>query len=134
MVTKIASPTKVLFYSALVYMFCACLFAIASPSLYKIFVLLACSGLSYGLVFSLGRAVYAEIIPLHSQHEYFGFFTVFERMAAVVGPIVWTATFLMMADFGKVVQYRISVFGLAVVTFCAFMLLVRFHIKFGIFR
>lgn len=134
LVQKISSPTKVLLYSALVYMFCACLFSIASPSLPKVFALLAFSGLSYGLVFSLGRAVYAEIIPIHSQHEYFGFFTVFERMAAVIGPLVWTGTFLLMTDFGKVIQYRVSVFGLAIVAFCAFMLLVRFHIKFGIFR
>jgi UMF1 family MFS transporter len=129
--TRFSLPTKILAISAVLYALCALLFAFSFNNATFVIVLLALCGIAFGLVFSLGRTVYALIIPNESQHEYFGIFTVFERMAAVVGPLLWTATFLLTSAFGEVVQYRASVFGLAIVALLAFFILLSFHEKYG---
>lgn len=126
LVRVFGSAVRVLMYSSLLYAVCAFLFSIATDSIISVFLLLAVSGISYGLLFSVGRAVYALIIPKEMKHEYFGMYTVFERMAAVVGPLLWMTTFFAVSSYGNVAQYRVSVFGLACIALCAFLLLIHF--------
>ena len=82
-----------------------------------IFASLALSGFSYGLVFSLSRAVYSEIVPVDKQGQYFSIFIVFERAASIIGPTVWIVTFFLLSSFGEGIKYRSSMFLLLGVCF-----------------
>jgi len=106
---KLKSKTKTLRISAVLYAICFGLYAIIPPIPIFVFIAIAFSGISYGLVFSLARAVYSEISPADNQGEFFSLYTVFERAASVIGPLVWLLTFYLLRGFGESAQYRGSV-------------------------
>lgn len=81
------------------------------------------SGFSYGLVFSLSRAIYSEIIPEKKQGEFFSIFIVFERAASVIGPVVWLTTFFVLTNFSESLRYRGSMFLLLVISLGGFYFL-----------
>ena len=53
------------------------------------FGLLAILGLALGGVSALSRSLYGSMIPEQASAEFFGFFTVFSRVSAIGGPIVF---------------------------------------------
>ncbi len=106
---------KALHASSLLYATCFGVCALMPQVPVFVFFGLALSGFSFGLVFSLSRAVYSELTPEHKQAEFFSIFTVFERTAAVVGPLVWLLTFYLLSRYGEAIQYRGSIFLLLVV-------------------
>ncbi|HAE36504.1 MAG: Permease of the major facilitator superfamily [Candidatus Nomurabacteria bacterium GW2011_GWF2_35_66] len=82
-----------------------------------VFIVVALSGLFFGILFSLFRVIYSEISPMDSQGEFFSIFTVFEKAASVVGPLVWLLTFYLLRSFGESIQYRGSVLLLMIICF-----------------
>jgi len=56
------------------------------------YILAAMIGLSQGGVQALSRSLYASLIPKEKAGEYFGFFNLLGRFAAVVGPLLMSAT------------------------------------------
>ncbi len=109
--------------SSLFYAFCFGLCALMPKAPVFVFIGLALAGISYGLVFSLARAVYSQITPEEGQGEFFSIFTVFERAASIVGPLVWILTFHLLANYGENIQYRGSVLLLMVVCLFGFYFL-----------
>lgn len=102
---KLKSKEKALRVSSLLYAVCFGLCAFIPQIPIFVFVIIALSGASYGLVFSLSRAVYSEISPIDKQGEFFSVYTVFERAASVIGPLVWLLTFYLLRNFGESIQY-----------------------------
>jgi UMF1 family MFS transporter len=98
---KLKSKEKALRVSSLLYAICfgLCAFIPQMPAF--VFIIIALSGASYGLVFSLSRTVYSEISPVDKQGEFFSIYTVFERAASVVGPLVWLLSFYLLESFGE---------------------------------
>jgi UMF1 family MFS transporter len=43
---------------------------------------------------ALGRSLFAAMIPRHKSSEFFGFFSIFEKFGAILGPAVFTLTTL----------------------------------------
>ena len=115
---KLKNKERALGFSSVLYAFCFAACALIPSVPIFVFFGLAISGLSYGLVFSLARTIYSEITPEDKQGEFFSIFTVFERAASVVGPLVWLLTFFLLKSFGENIQYRGSVLLLVLVCFC----------------
>jgi len=109
LVRIVKDKEKALIYSSLFYAFCFGLCAFMPKISAFVFVGLALAGISYGLVFALARTVYSEITPQKGQGEFFSIFTVFERAASIIGPLVWILTFYLLRSFGEDIQYRGSV-------------------------
>ncbi len=109
LVRNLKSKERALGVSSIFYAFCFGLCALMPQIPIFVFIGLALAGISYGLVFSLARAVYSEITPGDKQGEFFSIFTVFERAASIVGPLVWLLTFYLLSNYGENVQYRGSV-------------------------
>lgn len=106
---RVKNKERALILSSILYAVCFSLCALMPRVIIIVFLVIALSGLAYGLVFSLARAVYSEISPADNQGEFFSVFTVFERAASVIGPLVWLLTFYLLRSFGQNIQYRGSI-------------------------
>ncbi len=122
-VTKIKDKEKTYIFSAIFYSFCFFLYAVIPEITWVAFVCLAFSGFAYAMVFSLARSIYSEISPENEQAGFFSIFTIFERAASVVGPLVWLAAFYVLEKFGKNMQYRGAVLVLAITCLVGFYFL-----------
>ncbi|NOS67671.1 MAG: MFS transporter [Candidatus Peribacteraceae bacterium] len=74
--------------------------------------LIILNGFAFGTLFSLSRAFYATLVPENAQAEMFSIYSLFERTASIIGPLLWSATAVAFSSFGDD-KYRFSVFSLA---------------------
>ena len=125
LVYKLRDKEKALRVSSIFYAVTFCIFALVPKVPLLVFVALALGGIAYGLLFSLARTVYSEISPENNQGEFFSIFTVFERAASIVGPLVWLLTFYLLKNFGESIQYRGSMLLLVLVCLCGFYYLIK---------
>ena len=116
-VKKLKNKNKALIIVGLSYGVCFGLCALMPVVSFAVFIVVALSGLLFGVLFSLFRVIYSEISPEDSQGEFFSIFTVFEKAASVIGPLVWLLTFYLLRSLGESIQYRGSVLLLMVICF-----------------
>ncbi|MCK5811342.1 MAG: MFS transporter [Clostridiales bacterium] len=70
----------------------ACISAFFITSIWHIFILGAMIGSAQGGIQALSRSYFAKIIPKNNSNEFFGFYNVFGKFAAIVGPMVMALT------------------------------------------
>lgn len=116
-VKKLKNKNKALIIAGLAYGISFGLCSLIPVVSFAVFIVVALSGFFFGVLFSLFRVIYSEISPVDSQGEFFSVFTVFERAASVLGPLVWLLTFYLLKNFGQNIQYRGSVFILMIICF-----------------
>jgi UMF1 family MFS transporter len=67
---------------------------------YEFYILAVVVGLVQGGIQALSRSLYARIIPAGKSAEYFGFYNMLGKFAAVLGPVAMGATGLMVRRLG----------------------------------
>lgn len=117
---RMKDKERALGFSAILYAFCFGFFAFIPNVPILVFITISISGISYGLVFSLARAIYSEISPKEEQAEFFSIYTVFERAASIVGPLLWLSIFFILRNFSENIQYRGSVLFLMIICIVGF--------------
>ncbi len=70
----------------------ATMYAFTMNSIDDVFVLGAMIGSAQGGVQALSRSYYAKIIPKKQSNEFFGFYNVFGKFAAILGPLLMALT------------------------------------------
>ncbi|OMC65176.1 MFS transporter [Paenibacillus odorifer] len=70
----------------------SCIAAFFITSVWHIFILGALIGSAQGGIQALSRSYYAKIIPKENSNEFFGFYNIFGKFAAIVGPAVMSLT------------------------------------------
>ena len=70
----------------------SCIAAFFISSVWHIFILGAMIGSAQGGIQALSRSYYAKIIPKEHSNEFFGFYNVFGKFAAIIGPGVMALT------------------------------------------
>lgn len=70
----------------------AVIFAYFMTQLWHVFVLGAIIGSAQGGIQALSRSYYARIIPKKNANEFFGFYNIFGKFAAILGPLLMAAT------------------------------------------
>jgi len=70
----------------------ACIAAFFITSVWHIFILGALIGSAQGGIQALSRSYYAKIIPKENSNEFFGFYNIFGKFAAIIGPTVMSLT------------------------------------------
>jgi UMF1 family MFS transporter len=75
-------------YIALVIYTSVTVYAYFMTKALDFYVLAVCIGLVQGGIQSLSRSLFAELIPQQQATEYFGFFNMAGKFAAVLGPFV----------------------------------------------
>ncbi len=70
----------------------SCIAAFYITSVWHIFILGALIGSAQGGIQALSRSYYAKIIPKENSNEFFGFYNIFGKFAAIIGPTVMSLT------------------------------------------
>lgn len=70
----------------------SCIAAFFISSIWHIFVLGAMIGSAQGGIQALSRSYYAKIIPKQNSNEFFGFYNIFGKFAAIIGPGIMALT------------------------------------------
>ena len=83
----------------------------------------ALNGFSWGALFALSRAFYSQLVPSDKQGEFFGIYVLFERLASILGPLVWSGTILALVAFDEATRYRFAMFALAILVAISFFVL-----------
>ncbi|MGX2960850.1 MFS transporter [Peribacillus sp. JNUCC 23] len=75
----------------LVYIF-ICIYAYFLETALDFWILAILVGTSQGGVQALSRSYFAKLIPKESSNEFFGFYNIFGKFAAIIGPVLVGAT------------------------------------------
>ena len=83
------------------------------------------TGFVFGVLFSLSRSYYSDISPKDKQAQYFSIYVLFERVASVLGPLVWSSVISLAAIMYTSThnQYRIGVISLGVMVLFGYIVL-----------
>lgn len=74
------------------------------------FILAVFVGLVQGGVQGISRSLFASMIPKHKSGEFFGFYSVFSRFAAVLGPFLFGVIALSTGNSRNAILFLISFF------------------------
>lgn len=78
---------RVIFLAIVIYMVVT-LWSVTMREAYEFYLLAATVGLVQGGIQSLSRSFYTRLIPPNQAAEYFGFFNMLGKFAAIVGPVL----------------------------------------------
>ncbi|MDX1645836.1 MAG: MFS transporter [Longimicrobiales bacterium] len=67
-------------------------------------------GLVQGGVQGISRSLFASLIPKHKSGEFFGFYSVFSRFAAVVGPLLFGAVAMSTGNSRNAIGFLVAFF------------------------
>ncbi len=70
----------------------SCIAAYFISSVWHIFILGAMIGSAQGGIQALSRSYYARIIPKENSNEFFGFYNIFGKFSAIIGPSIMALT------------------------------------------
>ncbi|MDH3693471.1 MAG: MFS transporter, partial [Gammaproteobacteria bacterium] len=99
--------------------------AVFIDEVYEFYVMAIAVGLVQGGVQALSRSLYAQIIPQRMAGEFFGFYNMLGKFAAVIGPVLMGWTGLI---FGNP---RVSILSLAILFIIGAFLLSRVNVEQG---
>ncbi len=89
--SKRYSPKMMLMIGIVLYIFIA-VYAYNISALQDLFILGGLIGLVQGGVQAISRSYYARLIPKQNSNEFFGFYNVFGKFAAILGPFLMAFT------------------------------------------
>ena len=78
---------KMIYVGIITYTF-ICIFALSLDTLLTFIILAVLVGTAQGGVQSLSRSLFGQLIPKKRANEFFGFYNIFGKFAAVVGPFL----------------------------------------------
>ena len=84
--------TRSMILAAIITYIVSCVAAFFISSVWHIFILGAMIGSAQGGIQALSRSYYARLIPKQNSNEFFGFYNVFGKFAAIIGPGVMALT------------------------------------------
>jgi len=84
----------------------ACVAAYFVSAVWHIFVLGALIASAQGGIQALSRSYFARIIPKENSNEFFGFYNIFGKFSAIIGPAIMAATTTVTGN------PRLSIFGI----------------------
>jgi UMF1 family MFS transporter len=92
------------------------IFAYLMTELWHVFILGGLIGSAQGGIQALSRSYYAKIIPKNKSNEFFGFYNIFGKFAAIIGPFImaFTTTITGNARYSILSIVPLFVIGLAV--------------------
>ncbi|MNP23574.1 Vacuole effluxer Atg22 like protein [compost metagenome] len=96
----------------------SCIAAFFITYVWHIFILGALVGSAQGGIQALSRSYFAKIIPKENSNEFFGFFNIFGKFAAIVGPALMSLTTTLTGNANLSI---IAIIPLFVIGLCIFM-------------
>ncbi len=88
-----------------------------------VLALLFVTGIVFSMIFAMSRSFYSTLVPVAERAEFFSVYVIFERMGAIVGPLIWSATISIFMFMGESVAYRIAMGVTALITIGSIIML-----------
>lgn len=98
----------------------SCIAAYFISSIWHVFVLGALIGSAQGGIQALSRSYFAKIIPKDNSNEFFGFYNIFGKFAAIIGPALMSLATTLTGNANVSV---LAIIPLFVIGFCIFITL-----------
>lgn len=95
----------------------SCIAAFFISEMWHIFILGAMIGSAQGGIQALSRSYYGKIIPKERSNEFFGFYNIFGKFAAIVGPFLMALTTTMTGEAKYSILSIIPLFIIGLVVF-----------------
>lgn len=95
----------------------SCVAAFFITSVWHIFILGAMIGSAQGGIQALSRSYFAKIIPKENSNEFFGFYNVFGKFAAIIGPFIMSITATLTGDAKYSILSIIPLFAIGLLVF-----------------
>lgn len=96
----------------------SCISAYFISSVWHIFILGAMIGSAQGGIQALSRSYYAKIVPKEKSNEFFGFYNIFGKFSAIVGPSVMSLTTTITGNA------RLSILGIIPLFIVGFLIFI----------
>lgn len=90
--------TKALIVVGIVTYIISCITAFFISSVWHIFILGTMIASAQGGIQALSRSYFARIIPKNNSNEFFGFYNIFGKFAAIIGPTLMAMTTTLTGD------------------------------------
>ncbi len=110
------SAKKMIVVAILTYI-ATSIFAFFMSDLWQLFILGGLIGSAQGGIQALSRSYYARIIPKNKSNEFFGFYNIFGKFAAIVGPFIMALTTTLTGEPRYSILSIIPLFVLGLIVF-----------------
>jgi len=70
-------------------------------------------GMLLGSVWTSARPLLISLVPEKNLGEFFGLYALSGKIAAVIGPLLWSATTYLLSSYGNVIKYKAAIAVLA---------------------
>lgn len=97
----------------------SCVAAMFITSVGHVFILGAMIGSAQGGIQALSRSYYAKIIPKEKSNEFFGFYNIFGKFSAIVGPAIMALTSTLTGNVRLSMLGIIPLFVIGLIIFMA---------------
>ena len=118
------SPKKLYFFTASSLSIILIVISLIKANLVLLFIIFFIIGLTQGGLFTISRLLFINISPKDKLGEYFGYYSVFQRFASVIGPLIWGLTVFVLSKY-PVMKYRVSVLFLGLIILLGIYFLVK---------
>ncbi|MFZ7120978.1 MAG: MFS transporter [Eubacteriaceae bacterium] len=108
------STRKMIIFGILTY-FIVCIMAYFMNSLMDFIILGLMIASAQGGIQALSRSYFAKIIPKKNSNEFFGFYNIFGKFAAIIGPLLIGSITLLTGDIRKAVLSLVLLFAVGLV-------------------
>lgn len=88
---------KMILVGIVIYLF-ACLLAFRMTTAVEFWILAALVATSQGGIQALSRSYFAKLVPKENANEYFGFYNILGKFAAIMGPALYALTSQLTGD------------------------------------
>ena len=110
---------KMIYVGIIIYTF-VCFFALFLDTLLEFWILAMLVATSQGGIQALSRSYFAQMVPKEKSNEFFGFYNIFGKFAAVLGPFLFGITAQLTGNssfgvFSIVILFIIGFFMLMIV-------------------
>jgi len=111
--------TKIMLYVGIIIYTFVCIFALFLDTMVEFWILALLVATSQGGVQALSRSFFAQMVPKEKSNEFFGFYNIFGKFAAVLGPFLVGVTAQLTGNSSY------GVFSIIILFIIGFIVLMR---------
>ena len=84
-----------------------------SNTIWLFWIINAIGGFFFGAIWSVSRAFFVTLIPENEQGKFFSFYSIFERFAVIIGPLLWSGIVTVFSGWGST-RYQLALASMAI--------------------
>lgn len=82
-------------------------------------------GILMGSTWTAARPLLVTLVPVENLGEFFGLYALSGKVAAIIGPIIWSTTTFIFLKFGDIIKYKAAITALCLFMFAGLLVLIK---------